>query len=211
MNVNILLSRLALYREVDDKTLHALGFGVYKNNIRLYIKESPTSDIRNNTLIFNMALVHMNARLIANELNELNTRKEGYNVSFPLYGKKFINNQAVDGERELTGTIGVARTKDKSGDIINILYITSPVGTKYIFPLKPTPYVDVVKNGELVKDNKVLSEMWTKAYADTFTAVLNKIPEAINQNSKSNNAYVAQTKPDAKPTIVSDEDILKDI
>lgn len=212
MNVNILLSKLSLYKEIDNDKLHVLAFGVYKNTLRIYVKESPKDDLRNNQLVFNMGVVTMNARLIANALETLNDQKEGYNLSFPMYGKKFVNNQPVDGERELTGTIGVARAKNKSEDIVNLIYVTTPIGTKYIFPLTPTPYIDIVINGETVKDNKKLSEIWTKAFSDTFTAVLNNIPEAHAKDPKqASNNSMYQSKPGAKPTIVSNDDLLKDL
>lgn len=214
MNVNVLLSRLALYREVGKNTLHALGLGVYKNTLRVYIKESAKENIRDNKLIFNFGLVHMNARLIAAELQTLNDQKEGYNKAFALYGRKFENNQPVENERVLTATIGVARSKNKDGDVVNILYVTNTAGTKYIFTLLPTPYVDVIEDGKLVSDKKKLSVIWTKAYSDTFDAVLNKIPEAITQERPSmsnNSSYGNQSNPNAKPTLVSGTDLLDDL
>ena len=190
MNVNIMLSRAVLYRELNDDKLHMLKFGVYKNMLRLYVSEASKNNIRDNKLLFTMPIPTIDARVVLNTLETLNEQKEGFNIAYSLFGKKFVDNQPVPNEKELMGVIGLARVKNKDDSIVNIVYITTPLETKYVFPLLPTPYIEIIKNGELVKDKTELSRIWSKAYADNFKAILDNFPEAkITEPKKYNNNF----------------------
>jgi len=211
MNVNIMLSRAVLYKDISDTKLNILKFGVYKNMLRLYVSEASKDNIRDNKLLFTMPIPTINARVFSNTLEELNEKEDGFNIAYSLFGKKFMNNQPVPNEKELMGVLGLARVKHKEGGIVNIIYITTPLETKYIFPLLPTPYMEIIKNGETIKDKTELSRIWTKAYSDNFKAILDNFPEAKTIGPKSNNNSYRQSSPGAKPKPLSPDEILNEL
>ena len=190
-NVNILLAQLKLYQEVKDDKLLLLSFGVYKKTLRLYINSMDKVGFGNRKLIFSTGLVPMNSRLIGNSLLDLVKSKEEFDVGFKLYGAKYENDKRVENERTLICTIHIRKAKNKNGNLVNLIQIVTGLDVKYTFVLKPTPYIEVFENGEKVTDETHLSDIWAKAFAKNFNAVLDLVPERFDEttDSVSNNIF----------------------
>ena len=185
MNVNIALSKLKLFKELEGNRMHILTFGIYKDNLRIYVKEADRNNMRDAKLVCNMAVMSMNSRLLVEELRELHTREDKYKFELGMFGPKWVDNKRVEGEMVKMGSVGLVRANNKDGKAINILYIESNIGTKYIFPLIPTPFVTISRNGKIVDDATALSNMWTTAYCKSFEGMLNLYPEGLHDLAPS--------------------------
>ena len=186
MKSDLALGKLNLYKELGDGKFNMLNFGVFKEVLRIYVREGDGTSKKGRNLI-NMPIMFINARAFVNELKELNEKEAPYSVSFDMYGPKWDNttNKRIPNERVLNGKIGLARAESKTKDIVNILFVVTNQNVKKVFPLVPTPYLDVYRNGKKVTDKKELSEMWTKAYAKSFESVLDALPEVNNERDDS--------------------------
>lgn len=186
MKSDLALGKLNLYKELSDGKFNMLNFGVFKEVLRIYVREGDGTSKKGRNLI-NMPIMFINARAFVNELKELNEKEAPYSVSFDMYGPKWDNttNKRIPNERVLNGKIGLARAESKTKDIVNILFVVTNQNVKKVFPLVPTPYLDVYRNGKKVTDKKELSEMWTKAYAKSFESVLDALPEVNNERDDS--------------------------
>jgi len=117
MRSDLALGKLNLYRELKNKELLIMNFGVYKETMRVYLKKVPKIGERGTNLI-NFPIAFLNARLFAEELSTLNEKEAGYTFHLELYGAKFdqTTNRRIDGEKELMGKIGLARAKNSKDD-----------------------------------------------------------------------------------------------
>ena len=186
MKSDLALGKLNLYKELDEGKFNMLNFGVFKETLRVYVREGDGTGKRGRNLI-NMPIMFINARAFVEELKTLNDKEAPYSVSFDMYGPKWdpATKKRLPNERTLMGKIGVARAESKTKDIINILFVVTDQNVKKVFPLIPTPYLDVYRNGKKVSDKRELSEMWTKAYAKSFESVLDALPEVNNERDDS--------------------------
>jgi len=186
MNVNVIMSKLKLYKEIKDNKLLTLSYGVYNGTIRLYINTVKRDDYKSFDSVGNLALTHINSRLFSRALARINDEKEGYSVTFNLYGAKFEDDKRVHNEKVLNGKLTILRVKTDGG-LVNVIQITTDKEQKFSFGLLPTPYITIVENGELIKDKTKLSTLWTEAYSDTVKAMLDMFPEGLEV--KKDKAY----------------------
>ena len=130
MKSDLALGKLTLYKELDNKKFLILNFGIYKEILRVYVKETEGAGDKGKNLI-NMPLMFINARLFVDEFKKLNNEKEGYSFVMEMYGPKWDSSgKRLDGEKELNGKIGIARAKDKEGNIINLLFVVTNPNVK---------------------------------------------------------------------------------
>lgn len=185
MNVNKMFGTLKLYQDAPNKKLLTLTVGVFKGLVRLYVNRSNT-DFSEREFLFTIALTPINARLISLELNKLHKSKEESKLEVKLFGAKFNDetNQRVEGERSPTGSIRIAKLKNKDGVLVNVIQIVNKTDRELTFTLKPTPYIDIYRNDKKIVDETALSDLWTEAYAETFKMVLTNIPEAREVEKK---------------------------
>jgi len=186
MNLNKALRGIKLYQEVKDKNLITLSFGVYNGTLRAYINKM-SSNRKDNQLVFSFGIVTANARLISEELLKVIDMKEVHDTTFILKGAKFVDNQIVEGETVLTAKVTIKKAKNKQGKLINIFQVTSPTEQVYRFILLPTPFLEVMVNGELVKDDEILTEKITTAFAKNYTAMVDLLPEGLEEEKPKQN------------------------
>ena len=201
------LAKLTIYKDNGHVNFLVLNYGVYKNMLRIYVKESNGKGERNANIV-NTAIPFINARLLGDELSKLDSQKEGYVFSMKLYGPKWDNstNKRVEGEKELNATIGLGKVKDKDENIINIMFVVSQHGVKKVFPLTTTPYTELFRDGKQITDKAELSNIWARAYAKSFNDALGDMPEAYSQPETS-----APANNYNKQSVVTDKDIIDDL
>lgn len=177
MNIDIALSRLKLFRQLKENKFQMLTFGVYKNVLRIYVREGSGVAGEKTKLLQNLPLMLMNARIFVEELKKLSTRESGYNFVMELYAPGWTNEKMDRSKKDLQGKIGMARAKSPDGDTTNLIYVVSNQNVKAVFPLIPTPYIQFSVNGKKITDKEVLSNMWTDGYAKTLDDALSLFPE----------------------------------
>ena len=209
MKSDMALSKLNLYKELGDNRFEALNFGVYKETLRLYVKETDGKRSKN---LINMPIMFINARLLSEKLEELNNKEAPYNTSLDFYGAKWDNktNKRIPNERDLMGKVGLARVANKDGDIINLMFVVTKDGIRKTFPLIPTPYLDIYENGKKLDDKERLSKMWTRAYAKSFDQVLAALPEVNNERHDDDDKGGYKKKYD-KPKETTTNDSISDL
>jgi len=193
MKSDIALGKLTLYKELKEGNYEVLNFGVYKEILRIYVKESSENGKKSRNLI-NMPFMFIYARAFLDELEVLNTRDVGYSISFDMYGPKWDPNtkERIPHDRTLMGKIGLARMENAAKEVVNLVFVITKDNVKKVFPLIPTPYLDIYVKGKKVEDKKELSERWTKAYYRSFEHVLSSLPEVNNlrkDDEENNKGY----------------------
>ena len=194
MNIDIALSRLKLFRQLKENKFQMLTFGVYKNILRVYVREGSGVAGEKTKLLQNLPLMLMNARIFVNELKKLSKQDPGYNFVMELYAPGWKNDKMDRSKKDLQGKIGMARAKSPEGDITNLIYVVSNQNVKAVFPLMPTPYIEFSVNGKKITDKEKLSNIWTEGYAKTLEEALALFPEihiedkdiGTSNNKKSN-------------------------
>ena len=186
MKSDLALGKLSLYKDIGDGKFIVLNFGVYKEVLRVYVKESKAAGDKGKNLI-NMPMMFINARLFIDEFKKLNNEKEGYSFMMETYGPKWTQDgKRIEGEKNLVGKIGFARAKDKEGNLVNLLYVVTNQNVKKVFPIVPTPYLVMYRNGEKITDKEELSKLWTTAYIKSLESVLDNLPEVNNERDDNN-------------------------
>jgi len=210
MKSDLALGKLNLYKELGDGKFNMLNFGIFKETLRVYVREGDGTAKKGRNLI-NMPIMFINARAFMEELKTLNEKEAPYSVSFDMYGPKWDNTtkKRIPNERTLMGKIGVARAESKTKDIVNILFVVTDQNVKKVFPLIPTPYLDIYRNGKKITDKKELSEIWTRAYAKSLESVLDSLPEVNNERDDSDIGSSDFSK--NKQTSDNVEDVLNDL
>jgi hypothetical protein len=216
---DLALGKLNLYRETGSEKFNMLTFGVFKESLRIYVREKDNNpDNKRSRIIMNMPIGFLYARAFLNELETITEKPEDYTFSLDLYGPKWSGEKRVPNDRELMGKIGLARKKNKEGFVVNILTVATNQGVKNVFPIIPTPYLDIVINGKKIEDKTVLSTIWTKAFYRSFSDVLSSLPEVNNErddNSEANNKNYKKSydKSKYKKEPVNDDidDVINDI
>ena len=178
--IDTVLGKLRLFQDRGEGVLRMLSYGVYRNTIRLYVREIKDNDFKKAKLLFNLPIVMVNMRVISDELITLSEKEEDYSFVMELFGPKWDKNQKrVPNEKQLVGKIGLAKKKNKAGDVLNLIFLENNAGVKYFFPINTTPYVAIYKNGKKIDDKTELSNIWTKAYGKVLADLLALFPEQI--------------------------------
>jgi len=215
MKSDIALAKLTLYKELGEGKYQVLNFGVYREVLRLYVKEGDGTSKQGKNLL-NMPIMFLNARAFFLELEKLNTRDTGYNMSFDMYGPKWDeNSKRIPNARELIGKIGVARMANSDGEITNLIFVVNGQNVKKVFPLIPTPYLDLYRNGKKIEDKTELTDMWTEAYIKSFGDILAALPEVNNEKETIAEAKAAKgggsSFNNKKYSKINEDDLLKDL
>lgn len=181
MNIDTALAQLDLYKEAGESEFFKFRIGIWNKHMRIYIsKGNQRKDVKDK-LLFNMVLMHKNARMFEEDFEEIIKSKEPLSLSYDLLSPTWENDKMIKDAKQLTGKLGIAKVKNKEGLLINVLFVITPQNVKYLFPLLPTPYVRVVRNNVEVTDKIKLTDKWTSMYHNTFKAVLDMIPEAYSE------------------------------
>lgn len=195
LNVYTALGKLKLYAEIDGG-FNVFTFGIFKGHVRIYIKSVLKSDPKNDTLLFNMAIMPMNLETFINFIDEIKDKEAGTTLAVDQLGPLWENNKRTDGTM-LNGTLGIAKAKTSDDKIVNVIFVTTKDGMQFKFPLLPSPYVRLVKNGTPITDKTELSARWTKAYYNLMTNVMALVPEArlktIDDDTSPNRYQVKNT------------------
>lgn len=185
MNIDVVGNRLRVYQERSDGSLLSLKFGVYNHTIRLYIYEHTTKDIRDNKFLTSLPLTTLNARVFVNELLELHKKDDESDFQLKLYGMKYVDDKPVPNEKEYLGTLGLGKVRDSKDDLVNTVYIKDKNDTKFIFAIRPTPYVSIVKDNVEVTDPETLSNIWMESYSKNLEGFLNLFVEGSSSGKTS--------------------------
>lgn len=185
MDLNKALRGVKLYQEIKDKKLISVSFGVYNGTLRVYINKM-SSNLKDQELVFSFGLTTLNGRLIAEELLTLNDKTDPHETTFILKGPKYVDNQRIYDETVLTAKVTIKRALNKQGKLINMIMFTSPTEQVFRFLLMPTPYIEIMVDGKIVKDEAILTTKITNAFAKNFEAVLNILPEGLEMERPKN-------------------------
>jgi len=224
MKSDLALGKLNLYRETGKEKFNMLSFGIFKETLRITVREKDNNpDAKQSRVLINMPIMFMYARVFLEELEALNDRQEGYTISLDMSGPKwdFNTKKRLPNQKELMGKLGLARKKDKEGNVVNLLTVTTNQNVMNVFPIINTPYLDIVRNGKRIEDKSVLSKIWTKAYARSLDHILSALPEVNNERDDSNpefsnnkgykKSYEKSGFKKAKPVNDSVDDVLDSI
>jgi len=181
MNIDVALAQLDLFKEAGESDFFKFKIGIWNRHMRIYISKGNQKKEVKDKLLFNMVLMHKNARMFEEDFETVLKSKEPISLSYELLSPTWENDKMVKDAKQLTGKLGIAKAKNKEGELLNILFVITPQNVKYLFPLLPTPYVKVFKNNVEVTDKTPLSNKWTSMYHKTFKAVLDLIPEAYSE------------------------------
>ena len=187
-NVDIALSKLKLYKDVDENTLLALNLGIYNGTLRFYVNELDTKTGKNK-YITSIGLPLLYFRMLLELMDKiLEEKDEEVSFSLDIYGNKWVDGEKLD-DRVLNAKVVISRIRNKQDDIIYVITIVDKDRNNFHFPFKPTPFVEIYKNKEKIDNMTVLSDIWFKSYFKALKDIAGIIPETegFNKNNKKSN------------------------